>query len=230
MINIEDKAIKLQIWDTAGQDTFRSIARSYYRGAAGALLVYDVTRRDTFNHLSAWLKEAREYASEEMVVMVIGNKNDLEAQRQVSREEGETFARENNLVFMEASAKTAENVEEAFFGTAKQILAKVKAGSLDPNTFSGPVKLFRPEDKEVREIPLLFDYSENSRALGLDDMAVAIRTGRAARADYNQTFHVLDAITGFERSAASGSWIDMSTRYIRRPAMKKAVLKGELDK
>ena len=137
MINIDEKAIKLQIWDTAGQDTFRSIARSYYRGAAGALLVYDVTRRDTFNHLSAWLKDAREYASEEMVVMVIGNKNDLESQRQVSREEGENFARENNLVFMEASAKTAENVEEAFFGTARQILAKVKAGTLDPNTFSG---------------------------------------------------------------------------------------------
>ncbi len=99
----------------------------------------------------------------------------------------------------------------------------------DPNTFSGPVKLFRPEDGEVREIPLVFDYAENSRALGLDDMAVAIRTGRAARADYNQTFHVLDIMTGFERSAQSDAWIDMSTKYIRKPAMKKAALKGELD-
>ncbi|MBQ3078407.1 MAG: Gfo/Idh/MocA family oxidoreductase [Clostridia bacterium] len=99
----------------------------------------------------------------------------------------------------------------------------------DPNTFSGPVKLFRPEEGEVREIPLMFDYAQNSRALGLDDMAVAIRTGRPARADYNQTFHVLDIITGFERSAESGKWIDMSTKYIRKAPMKKARLIGELD-
>ena len=99
----------------------------------------------------------------------------------------------------------------------------------DPNTFGGPVKLFRPEDGEIREIPLLYDYAENSRGLGLDDMAVAIRTGRNARCDYTQTFHVLDAMTGFERSAQSGEWVRMSTEYNRRPAMKKAVVKGILD-
>lgn len=99
----------------------------------------------------------------------------------------------------------------------------------DPNTFSGPIKLFRPEDGEVREIPIMYDYAENSRALGLDDMAVAIREGRPARCDWNQTFHVLDAITGFERSAVSGEWIKMSTKYERRPAMKKAVVKGVIE-
>lgn len=99
----------------------------------------------------------------------------------------------------------------------------------DPNTFGGPVRLFRPEDGEVKEIPLMYDYAANSRALGLDDMAVALRTGRPARADYQQTFHVLDAITGFERSAESGCWVPMSTKYNRRPPMKKARLKGELD-
>ena len=99
----------------------------------------------------------------------------------------------------------------------------------DPNTFGGPVKLYRPEDGEIREIPLMYDYAQNSRALGLDDMAVALRTGRPARADYQQTFHVLDAITGFERSAESGQWVAMSTKYSRRPPMKKARLKGELD-
>lgn len=99
----------------------------------------------------------------------------------------------------------------------------------DPNGFGGPVKLFLPEDGEVREIPLMYDYRENSRALGLDDMGVAIRTGRKARCDYEQTFHVLDAITGFERSAQSGSWIEMSTKYERKPAMQHNPLKGHLD-
>ncbi|MBQ4226863.1 MAG: Gfo/Idh/MocA family oxidoreductase [Clostridia bacterium] len=99
----------------------------------------------------------------------------------------------------------------------------------DPNGFGGPVKLFRPEDGEIREIPLLFDYKQNSRALGLDDMAVAIRTGREARADYRQTFHVLDAMTGFERSAASGRWVKMSTKYKRHRPMVKTPLIGVLD-
>ncbi|MBQ6645897.1 MAG: Gfo/Idh/MocA family oxidoreductase [Clostridia bacterium] len=99
----------------------------------------------------------------------------------------------------------------------------------DPNGFGGPVKLFRPEDGEVREVPLMYDYKENSRALGLDDMAVALRTGREARADYKQTFHVLDAITGFERSAQSGRWVKMSTKYKKHKPMVKAELIGCLD-
>lgn len=98
----------------------------------------------------------------------------------------------------------------------------------DPNTFGGPVRLYRPEDKETREIPLCFDYADNSRGLGLDDMAAAIRDGRPARADYRQTFHVLDAITGFDRSAQSGGWVEMATAYTRRAPMAKAALPGML--
>ncbi|EOA18308.1 hypothetical protein CARUB_v10006821mg, partial [Capsella rubella] len=112
MITIDNKPIKLQIWDTAGQETFRSVTRMYYRGRAGALLVYDITRRETFNHLASWLEEARQHASEKMTTMLIGNKCDLEAKRAVSTEEGEQFAREHGLIFIEASAKTAQNVEK----------------------------------------------------------------------------------------------------------------------
>ena len=89
----------------------------------------------------------------------------------------------------------------------------------DPNTFGGPVKLYRPEDKEVREIPLMYGYAENSRGLGLSDFADALRTDRPARADYHQTFHVLDAITAFDRSAATAQWIPLSTPFTRRPPM-----------
>nr|GLL47231.1 ras-related protein RABB1c [Ipomoea trifida] len=112
MITIDNKPIKLQIWDTAGQESFRSITRSYYRGAAGALLVYDITRRETFNHLASWLEDARQHANANMTIMLIGNKCDLAHRRAVSTEEGEQFAKEHGLIFMEASAKTAQNVEE----------------------------------------------------------------------------------------------------------------------
>jgi len=91
MITIDGKQIKLQIWDTAGQESFRSITRSYYRGAHGALLVYDITRRETFNHLKGWLAEVREHSNKEMIIMLIGNKSDLEAKRAITYEEGKNW-------------------------------------------------------------------------------------------------------------------------------------------
>ena len=103
MVNIDQKQIKLQIWDTAGQEAFRSITRSYYRGAAGALLVYDITRRDSFNHLTRWLEEARQNSNPNMVIMLIGNKSDLDHRRAVSYKEGEQFAEQNGLIFLEVS-------------------------------------------------------------------------------------------------------------------------------
>ncbi|RZC12033.1 Ras-related protein RABB1b isoform B [Glycine soja] len=115
MVSIDSRPIKLQIWDTAGQESFRSITRSYYRGAAGALLVYDITRRDTFNHLASWLEDARQHANPNMTIMLIGNKCDLSHRRAVSKEEGEQFAKENGLLFLEASARTAQNVEEVMY-------------------------------------------------------------------------------------------------------------------
>ncbi|XP_059952507.1 ras-related protein Rab-2B isoform X2 [Mesoplodon densirostris] len=110
MVNIDGKQIKLQIWDTAGQESFRSITRSYYRGAAGALLVYDIT-------------------------------SDLESRRDVKREEGEAFAREHGLIFMETSAKTACNVEEAFINTAKEIYRKIQQGLFDVHNEANGIKI-----------------------------------------------------------------------------------------
>ncbi|CAN6457411.1 unnamed protein product [Victoria cruziana] len=114
MINIDNKPIKLQIWDTAGQESFRSITRSYYRGAAGAVLVYDITR--DLNHLASWLEDARQHANANMVIMLIGNKCDLAHRRAVSTEEGEQFAKEHGLIFMEASAKTARKSRRCYGG------------------------------------------------------------------------------------------------------------------
>jgi len=142
MITVKgDVQVKLQIWDTAGQESFRSITRSYYRGAAGALLVYDITRRDTFQHLGRWLEEAKQHAQPNMVILLIGNKNDLEHRRAVSTEEGKAFADANGLLFMETSAKTAYNVEQAFLKTAEEIHAKIKSGEIDVTNESHGIKV-----------------------------------------------------------------------------------------
>eukprot|EP01038_Epipyxis_sp_PR26KG_P007386 gene7386-10063_t len=141
LINIDHHQIKLQIWDTAGQESFRSITRSYYRDAAGALLVYDITRRESFNHLSRWLEEARQNGNPNMTIMLIGNKSDLEHRRAVSTKEGELFAQENGLVFLETSAKSAANVETAFIKTAENIYEKIKEGLYDPSREGNGVKL-----------------------------------------------------------------------------------------
>jgi len=141
LVNIDHNQIKLQIWDTAGQESFRSITRSYYRDAAGALLVYDITRRESFNHLTRWLEEARQNGNPNMTIMLIGNKCDLEHRRAVSTKEGELFAQENGLIFLETSAKTAANVEAAFIKTAENIHEKIKEGLYDPSREGNGVKL-----------------------------------------------------------------------------------------
>lgn len=92
---LEDRTVRLQLWDTAGQERFRSVTRSYYRGAAGALLVYDTTTRDSFNVLNNWLNDARSLASPHIVILLVGNKKDLEEAREVTFLEASTFAQEN---------------------------------------------------------------------------------------------------------------------------------------
>mmetsp|Transcript_36365 Transcript_36365/g.88826 ORF Transcript_36365/g.88826 Transcript_36365/m.88826 type:complete len:212 (-) Transcript_36365:73-708(-) len=141
IVTVEDKQLKLQIWDTAGQESFRSITRSYYRGAAGALLVYDITRKETFEHLLSWLEDARAHSNSNMTIILVGNKSDLEHRREVSRESGEQFAKEHGLLFLETSAKSNSNVEDTFITTAKAIYEKVKAGELDLTSEQHGVKV-----------------------------------------------------------------------------------------
>ena len=132
-IEINGKSIKIQIWDTAGQEAFQAITRTYYKGAIGALLVYDITRKDTFIHVTKWLEEVRNNSSKTITVILIGNKKDLEDKRQVTYEEGEAFAKENGLMFLETSAKTAYNVVESFNLSAQCILNNIQKNGVDPN-------------------------------------------------------------------------------------------------
>eukprot|EP00123_Amoebidium_parasiticum_P009002 comp19147_c0_seq1/m.21821 comp19147_c0_seq1/g.21821 ORF comp19147_c0_seq1/g.21821 comp19147_c0_seq1/m.21821 type:complete len:212 (-) comp19147_c0_seq1:586-1221(-) len=133
IIEVSGQKIKLQIWDTAGQERFRAVTRSYYRGAAGVLMVYDITRRSTFNHLSSWLTDARNLTNPNTVIVLIGNKSDLDGNRDVTFEEAKQFADQHGLMFLETSAKTGDNVEEAFLTTARTIYQHVQDGVLDLN-------------------------------------------------------------------------------------------------
>ncbi|KAK7314642.1 hypothetical protein VNO77_33169 [Canavalia gladiata] len=130
-IKVKDKLIKAQIWDTAGQERFRAITSSYYRGALGAMLVYDITRRTSFVNIRKWLYELREFGGEDIVVILVGNKSDLGQSREVEKEEGKGFAETERLYFMETSALQNLNVEEAFLQMITEIHDIISQKSLE---------------------------------------------------------------------------------------------------
>lgn len=130
-INVDGKMIKAQIWDTAGQERYRAITSAYYRGAVGALLVYDMTRHVTFENVERWLKELRDHTDSNIVVMLVGNKSDLRHLRAVSTEDGQAFSERETLYFMEASALESTNVENAFKQVLTQIYRVVSKKALD---------------------------------------------------------------------------------------------------
>ncbi|XP_035313548.1 ras-related protein Rab-4B isoform X1 [Cricetulus griseus] len=151
VVTVGGKTVKLQIWDTAGQERFRSVTRSYYRGAAGALLVYDITSRETYNSLAAWLTDARTLASPNIVVILCGNKKDLELELEVTFLEASRFAQENELMFLETSALTGENVEEAFLKCARTILNKIDSGELDPERMGSGIQYGHVSLRQLRQ-------------------------------------------------------------------------------
>ncbi|TEB39429.1 ras-domain-containing protein [Coprinellus micaceus] len=169
----DEKVVKLQCWDTAGTESFRAITRSYYRGAAGCLLVYDVTNRKSFMNARNWLADVREHADPNLTCILVANKVDLVEEasssssaaastslsssprkssirssatsraREVTTEEGEQWAKEEGLLFVEASAKSGQNVEKAFVDASRDILDKIRRGVFDDDRSPG-VKLTKP--------------------------------------------------------------------------------------
>ena len=109
-----NKEVKIQIWDTAGQDRFRSITKNYYKGSHGIILIYDITNRRTFENVQQWISQIREETSQNVVIYLIGNKIDMKEERKVSTEEGKKLADELGLPFMETSAKEGININEVF--------------------------------------------------------------------------------------------------------------------
>ncbi|KAK5727638.1 hypothetical protein LTR17_012598 [Elasticomyces elasticus] len=146
------KHMKLSLWDTAGQEQYKSITRSYFRGASGALLVFDITRRQTFNSVTSWLHDLRQIAEEDIVIILVGNKSDLapsstitegdaKNKRQVTRDEAEEWCKINKVMqYVETSAKSGENVERAFLEVAERIYQNVEAGKYNLNDRRSGVK------------------------------------------------------------------------------------------
>ncbi|BFZ61063.1 GTP-binding protein of the rab [Saitoella coloradoensis] len=134
-IELDGKTVKLQIWDTAGQERFRTITSSYYRGAHGIIVVYDVTDQDTFNNVKQWLQEIDRYATEGVNKLLVGNKSDMTDKKVVEYTVAKEFADGLGIPFLETSAKSATNVEQAFLTMARQI--KERMGSNTVNTAGG---------------------------------------------------------------------------------------------
>ncbi|EPE30879.1 P-loop containing nucleoside triphosphate hydrolase [Glarea lozoyensis ATCC 20868] len=142
---VEQKHMKLSLWDTAGQETYKSVTRSYFRGASGALLVFDISRRPTFAHVQDWLNDLRQIAEPDIVVVLVGNKSDLAAgdenKREVTKEEAEEWAKKNGVLeYVETSAKSGEGVEMAFGRVAERIYQNIEAGKYDLNDRRSGVK------------------------------------------------------------------------------------------
>lgn len=145
VLEVDDFKIKLQIWDTAGQERFRSISHAYYRDAHALFLLYDVTNKQSFDNISAWLAEINEYAEDDIVIMLIGNKCDMAAERQVRREDGEIVAQQFGVDFFETSAKTSTNIDLAFQTIARNLKSKKKRGKVE-EIFLNKDELRMPEE------------------------------------------------------------------------------------
>jgi len=137
-ISHDGKIIKAQIWDTAGQERYRAITSAYYRGAVGALLVYDISKRLTFENVERWLKELRTHADPSIVVMLVGNKCDLKHLQAVITDDAKSFAEQNNLAFIETSAMDSTNVDVAFETILIEIYRIVTRKTLDPTGDNKP--------------------------------------------------------------------------------------------
>ncbi|AET02012.2 putative small GTPase superfamily, P-loop containing nucleoside triphosphate hydrolase [Medicago truncatula] len=136
-VTINGKVIKAQIWDTAGQERYRAVTSAYYRGALGAMLVYDITKRQSFDHVAKWVEELRAHADNSIVIMLVGNKGDLVDLRMVPTEDAVEFAEDQGLFFSETSALTGVNVEGAFMKLLEEINSVVSKKALECGNVKG---------------------------------------------------------------------------------------------
>lgn len=156
-LQIEDQIFRMQIWDTAGQENFRSITRSFYKNSACVIIVYDITGRETFTNVKTWIKDCMQTCSKNVFMVLVGNKVDDESNRQVSTKEGEQFANEHGMTFFETSAKTGLKVQDIFEHSAKEIAKRLKHGEYDLEEDDSGIK--RNIDKNI----ILKPISTNQR-------------------------------------------------------------------
>ena len=162
-LKIEDKIYRIQIWDTAGQETFRSITRAYYKNSVCSCVVYDITNRNSFQNIKSWIEDCRKQSPKTVFLVLIGNKVDLENRREVSYEEGSIYAQKNGMLFFETSAKTGKNIEEIFIKSSNEIAKKIESGFYDLTNDSCDIK----QGFNTETITLNANKNENEQGYGL---------------------------------------------------------------
>ena len=148
-IQVNERNVRVQIWDTAGQEAFRSITRSYYKSSTCAFIIYDITNKKSFSNVASWLNECRDMCYKDILICLVGNKTDLENKRIVSKEEGQKFADDNGLLFFETSAQDGTNIEELFTQATSNIVNKVESGKIQIDTHSTGIKIGKYPNKEI---------------------------------------------------------------------------------
>ncbi|XP_027092706.1 ras-related protein RABA5b [Coffea eugenioides] len=143
VVEVDGKEIKAQVWDTAGQERFRAVTSAYYRGAVGALIVYDISRKTTFESIKRWLDELNTHCDTTVARMLVGNKCDLEDIRDVSVEEGKSLAEEDGLFFIETSALNSTNVNAAFEIVIREIYNNVSRKTLNSDSYKAELSVNR---------------------------------------------------------------------------------------
>lgn len=156
-VEIDGKNIKAQIWDTAGQERYRAITSAYYRGAVGALIVYDISKSQSFDSVNRWLNELRDHSDTSICVMLVGNKSDLKHLRCIPTEVAQQFSKEKGLHFIETSALDSTNVDKSFYKILEEIYHIVSANQLESSAASNvpssgqKVTLIKDEDEEKKK-------------------------------------------------------------------------------
>ena len=150
-IQVNDRSVRVQIWDTAGQEAFRSITRSYYKSSTCAFIVYDITSKKTFTNVVSWLNECKEMCYKDILICLVGNKKDLESKRAVSTEEGKKVADDNGLLFYETSAQDGTNIEDMFNKVTSDVVNKIETGKIQLDTHNTGIKIGKYPNKEIEQ-------------------------------------------------------------------------------
>lgn len=153
IVRVDSHNLKLQLWDTAGQERFRAITRSYFRNAVGALLVFNLADRESFDQLPDWIDDVQQAAKpRQPVFLLAGNKADMDRHRQVLRREAELFANKHNMDYLETSAKTGQNVEELFALMARRIYEAIQDGTVEVGNGWDGIKKGDETPKELAKV------------------------------------------------------------------------------
>lgn len=153
-IELGNNSVRLQLWDTAGQEKYQAVTKSYYRKSLGVIIVFDITRMESFLHISNWLNMAKTNADPNATILVVGNKKDLKDERVVSTTEAAKFCQENDIMYLECSAFLGDGVDEIFSTASKNILSKVDSGRIvldDGKNITNKVTVVKPIENDNKQ-------------------------------------------------------------------------------